>query len=128
MQAVKSKLRCLIRTNIGVCALLFFMTGGPHLLVAQQALLPIAGQSMPALRKTDLPLTLPAFSFRFIRPFNNSTQSDTPQIPDIPKAYVYQELGFFCKVEVQLEKRTRIPIKIRLGEVQYVERLEGKYP
>ena len=128
MQAVKSKLRRLIRTNLGVCALLFFMTGGTHPLVAQQSLLPIAGQSMPALRKTDLPLTLPPFSLRFIRPFNNSTQRDTPQIPDIPKAYVYQELGFFCKVEVQLEKRTRIPIKIRLGEVQYVERLEGKYP
>lgn len=44
-----------------------------------------------------------------------------------PKAYSYDELGFFCKMEVKLEQSTKFPIKIRLGEVQYVEKMEGKY-
>lgn len=45
---------------------------------------------------------------------------------NVPKAYNYNELGFFCKVEVQMEKVTKLPIKFRLGDVQYLEKLEGK--
>lgn len=37
------------------------------------------------------------------------------------------DLPTFCRIEVQMEKATKIPVKFRLGEVQYVERLEGKY-
>ena len=47
--------------------------------------------------------------------------------PVMPKVYNFDDLGFFCKVEVLMEKKTKMPIKIRLGEVQYVERMEGKY-
>ena len=47
---------------------------------------------------------------------------------EVPKAYSYEDLGMFCKLEVQLEKKFRMPMKIRLGEVQYTEQLEyGKY-
>ncbi len=45
----------------------------------------------------------------------------------IPSAYSYNELGLFCKFEVKLEKAASFPVKIRLGEVQQVERLEGKW-
>lgn len=48
--------------------------------------------------------------------------------PAMPAAYSYEKLGAFCKIEVQLEKAARMPVKFRLGEVQYVERLEGKLP
>ena len=37
-----------------------------------------------------------------------------------------QNFGFFCKKELQLEKMTRIPVKIRLGSVQQCDWLEGK--
>jgi len=53
-------------------------------------------------------------------PFN------TLQITPIPKAYCYEDLAIFCKLEVQLEKTFKFPVKIRLGEVNYVEMLEGK--
>lgn len=43
------------------------------------------------------------------------------------RAWAYEDLAFFCKIEVQLEKAAKMPIKFRLGEVQEVERLEGKY-
>ncbi len=44
----------------------------------------------------------------------------------IPKIYAHNDLGLFCKLEVRLEKKARIPIKFRLGEVQYEAKLEGK--
>ena len=62
--------------------------------------------------------------------FDNSETVDNQnfkkRLKSIPSAYNFDELGFFCKAEVKLEQRAKIPIKIRLGEVHQVERLEGK--
>ncbi len=44
-----------------------------------------------------------------------------------PLIYSYEDLAFFCKLEVQMEKKAKLPIKVRLGDVEYVDRLEGKY-
>lgn len=44
----------------------------------------------------------------------------------MPAAYAYKDLAFFCKIEVQLEKAVKLPIKFRLGSVDYVDYLEGK--
>lgn len=89
----------------------------------------IAGKSLPELLKQE---ASPVFITRLnlLSSLNSGVgpYSRMPARQRIPMAYQYNELGFFCKVEVQLEKHTRIPIKIRLGEVQYVERMEGKYP
>jgi hypothetical protein len=53
----------------------------------------------------------------------------THPIPEaLPMAWQYNDLAFFCKIEVKMEKAARFPIKFRLGDVQYVERLEGKLP
>lgn len=46
----------------------------------------------------------------------------------MPPAYSYQRLGIFCKLDVQLEKRFRIPVYFRLGDARQVEALEGKSP
>ncbi len=43
-----------------------------------------------------------------------------------PKVYNYQDLGIFCKLDVQLEKTLKIPVIFRLGEAQQVARKEGK--
>ncbi|PHN02682.1 hypothetical protein [Flavilitoribacter nigricans] len=44
----------------------------------------------------------------------------------VPAAWNYQDLAFFCKLEVKMEKALNLPVKFRLGEVQAVEKKEGK--
>jgi len=44
----------------------------------------------------------------------------------IPLVYAYKHLALFCKLEVKLEQTLQMPIKVRLGSVDYVDWLEGK--
>ncbi len=40
--------------------------------------------------------------------------------------YYTQNLGFFCKKELAVEKYLKVPLRIRLGSVQQCDYLEGK--
>lgn len=47
-------------------------------------------------------------------------------IKAMPSAFCYKELGFFCKIELKLDKFIVTPIRFRLGSLDYTNSLEGK--
>ena len=44
----------------------------------------------------------------------------------IPADRVVTHFGFFCKRELELEKTIRLPLRFRLGSLDYCNKLEGK--
>lgn len=95
----------------------------------------IAGKSIPTLRREEITASTQLFTLispRLYSPIIPTTgQSQFAggryHTAMASRAFDSKDLAFFCRIEFKLEKKVRFPIKVRLGEVQYVEQLEGKY-
>jgi hypothetical protein len=56
---------------------------------------------------------------------NQCISSDKPK--QIPSIFSVEALPFFCKIEYKMGLNKKLPVKFRLGDVQYVDELEGKH-
>jgi len=53
--------------------------------------------------------------------------TDLPSPDRSPRIYNYHEIGIFCKLDVKLDKISKLPVRFRLGTQEIVDRKEGKY-
>jgi len=44
----------------------------------------------------------------------------------IPSNYIISKQGYVCRQEWKMEKKTGVPVRFRLGSLDYVNRMEGK--
>lgn len=74
----------------------------------------------------------PSSSFFSSQAFSGSSvflsQAALPTVIFVPvtKDYYSKHLGFFCKKELRLEKTISLPLRFRLGSVEYTDYMEGK--
>ncbi len=62
-------------------------------------------------------------SFPYHFSFNTFHQKASPVIPS---GFAVTQLGFFCKKELHFEQVTKIPLRFRLGSINFCNRMEGK--
>ena len=65
---------------------------------------------------------------RYFQPRLAINSNTFPVYPSPINASAYYNacLGFFCKKELQIEKATKIPLRFRLGSLEYTDKVEGK--
>jgi hypothetical protein len=84
-----------------------------------------AVNSLNAQQISPKPSTSNTFSYSFVNNSYSKLYNNLP-VSNIPSNFYCTNLGFFCKQEIKIENAVKIPLKFRLGSVQYCDWMEGK--
>jgi hypothetical protein len=90
---------------------------------AQKTKIKLSYYKAPSFFFSKIKSSLPQKS-AFLQTFSFATIILKKEI--IPQDYYTKCLGFICIKELQFEKITKIPLRFRLGSLDYVNKLEGK--
>jgi hypothetical protein len=66
------------------------------------------------------------YRFKSVTTFNTKFKAPPSVLTPISFVFSLNNLPFFCKLEYKMGVEKQYPLKIRLGDVQYVDQLEGK--
>lgn len=99
-------------------------------LVQAQQQITLSGKSLFELKQMNKQnpasklIASPSFYFSTLK--NDGSETHSVMAKPVHLVYAYKDLAPFCKLEVKMEKVVKMPVKFRLGSVDYVDWLEGK--
>lgn len=84
-----------------------------------------SGDTIPGLKASILKIPVLTPKSHFVPVLYKSNFKINKKVPDFQSPSNVKQ-PFFCQLESKLEKKSGMPIRIRLGSVDYVDYLEGK--
>ncbi len=109
-------------------SILLFCASLSHFLQAQESIGVRANDSLLPIYKDYFPAPfIPSGELIMAaKSYPADIQAVRPPVDLSDIKFNIDHLATFCRLELKLEKATKFPVKFRLGEVQYVEQMEGK--
>jgi len=88
-------------------------------------------QTLSYSQKTDMLFTSieehKSYIFaKYLEPLNKPKKTNDQYDLLNPGQFQKEELPIFCKMEFLIHQKSQFPVKIRLGDIQYVDMLESK--